>query len=110
HQRIAEQLADGGAEFPVLVTTADHALLDPAMIAEFTAKAPGAALAIAVVESEPLLARLPQTKRTWIGFKGGRYSGANVFALGSSKVLPAISRWGQVEQDRKKGSYLLAAL
>jgi GTP:adenosylcobinamide-phosphate guanylyltransferase len=109
-QTIAEQLADGGAEFPVLVTTADHALLNPAMIAEFTAKAQGADLAIAVVESEPLLARLPQTKRTWIGFKGGRYSGANVFALGSSKVLPAISRWGQVEQDRKKGWRLLSAL
>ena len=107
---IAEQLGDHAAEFPVLVTTADHALLDPAMVAEFTAKAEGADLALAVVESQPLLARFPQTRRTWIGFKGGRYSGANLFAFGSSKVLPAVSRWGAVEHDRKKGWRLLAAL
>jgi GTP:adenosylcobinamide-phosphate guanylyltransferase len=109
-QTIAERLADHAAEFPVLVATADHALLDPAMVAEFTARAEGADLAIAVVESKPLLARFPQTRRTWIGFKGRRYSGANLFAFGSTKVLPAVGRWGAVEQDRKKGWRLLAAL
>jgi GTP:adenosylcobinamide-phosphate guanylyltransferase len=109
-QTIAEQLTDRAAEFPVLVTTADHALLDPAMIAEFTSKAAGADLAIGVVDSGPLLARFPQTKRTWLGFRGGRYSGANLFAFGSAKVLPAIGRWQAVEQDRKKGWRILGAL
>jgi GTP:adenosylcobinamide-phosphate guanylyltransferase len=109
-QTIAEQLADRGAAFPVLVTTADHALLDPAMIAEFTSKAQGADLAIAVVESKPLLARFPQSKRTWIGFRGGRYSGANLFSFGSERALPAVDRWSAVEQDRKKGWRVLAAL
>ena len=107
---IAEQLGDHAAEFPVLVTTADHALLEPAMVAEFTARAEGADLALAVVESRSLLTRFPQTRRTWIGFRGGRYSGANLFAFGSSKVRPAVGRWGAVEQDRKKGWRLLAAL
>jgi 2-phospho-L-lactate guanylyltransferase (CobY/MobA/RfbA family) len=109
-QTIAERLADHAAEFPVLVTTADHALLDPAMIAEFTAKAGDCDLAIAVVESGPLLARFPHAKRTWIGFRGGRYSAANLFAFGSDRVLPAVGRWGAIEQDRKKGWRLLAAL
>jgi GTP:adenosylcobinamide-phosphate guanylyltransferase len=109
-QTIAEQLADHRAEFPVLVTTADHALLNEAMIAEFTAKAEGADLAIAVVESKSLLTRFPQAKRTWIGFKGGRYSGANLFSFGSQRALPAIGRWSTVEQDRKKGWRVLAAL
>ena len=109
-ETIAEQLADRAADFPVLVTTADHALLDPPMIAEFTAKAAGADLAIGVVESGPLLARFPETRRTWIRFKGGRYSGANLFAFGSAKVLPGIGRWQAVEQDRKKGWRILAAL
>lgn len=109
-QTISEQLAHHAAEFPVLVATADHALLTPAMIAEFVSKADGADLAVAVVESKPLLARFPQSKRTWIGFKGGRYSGANLFSFSSPRVLPAIGRWGAVEQDRKKGWRLLAAL
>jgi GTP:adenosylcobinamide-phosphate guanylyltransferase len=109
-QTIAELLADRAAEFPVLVTTADHALLDPAMVAEFTARAADADLAIGVVESKPLFTRFPQAKRTWIGFRGGRYSGANLFAFGSAKVLPAIDKWRAVEQDRKKGWRILAAL
>ena len=109
-QTIAEQLADRRAAFPVLLTTADHALLDPAMIAEFTSKAQGADLAIAVVESKPLLARFPQSKRTWIGFRGGRYSGANLFSFGSERALPAVDRWSAVEQARKKGWRVLAAL
>lgn len=107
---IAELIADRAAAFPVLVTTADHALLDPQMIAEFTAKAQGADLAIGVVEREALLARLPRTKRTWLPFRGGAYTGANLFAFGSEKVLPAIERWRSVEQDRKKGWRVLAAI
>jgi len=107
---IAELIGNRAAQFPVLVTTADHALLDTQMIAEFTGKAEGADLAIAVVEQKSLLARLPQTKRTWLKFRGGAYTGANMFAFGSEKVLPAIERWRSVEQDRKKGWRVLAAI
>jgi GTP:adenosylcobinamide-phosphate guanylyltransferase len=98
------------AEFPMIVTTADHALLDGATIAEFIGKADGADLAIGVVERHSLLARLPQTKRTWLAFRGGAYSGANLFAFGSIKALAAIEQWRSVEQDRKKGWRVLAAL
>jgi GTP:adenosylcobinamide-phosphate guanylyltransferase len=98
------------ADFPILVTTADHALLDQPMVAEFIAEAEGVDLAIGVVERQALLARLPQTKRTWIGFRGGAYSGANLFALGSIKTLAAIEQWRSVEQDRKKGWRVLSAL
>ena len=107
---IAELIHDLAANFPVLVTTADHALLDRRTIAEFTAKAAGADLAIGVVERRSLLARLPHTQRTWLAFRGGAYTGANLFAFGSSKVLPAIERWRSVEQDRKKGWRVLAAI
>lgn len=97
-------------EFPILVTTADHALLDDEMLSEFITKAAGADLAVAVVERSALMARLPQTKRTWLPFRGGAYSGANLFALGSVKALSAIELWRSVEQDRKKGWRVLAAL
>jgi GTP:adenosylcobinamide-phosphate guanylyltransferase len=96
--------------FPLLVTTADHALLDRQMIGEFIEKAAGADLAVGVVERQALLERLPQTKRTWLAFRGGAYSGANLFALGSIKSLAAIEQWRSVEQDRKKGWRVLAAL
>ena len=107
---IAELISSRAADFPVLVTTADHALLDPEMIAEFTSKAAGADLAIGVVGQKSLLARLPQTKRTWLKFRAGAYTGANMFAFGSVKVLPAVERWRSVEQDRKKGWRVLAAI
>jgi len=109
-ETIEELILKGPAKFPMLVTTADHALLDPGMIAEFIAKSKDADLAIGVVERQSLLARLPQTKRTWLSFRGGAYSGANLFALGSIKSLAAVEQWRSVEQDRKKGWRVLAAL
>jgi GTP:adenosylcobinamide-phosphate guanylyltransferase len=103
-------LANPKTHFPLLVTTADHALLSPAMIADFCSKAEGADLAIGLVEKRPLMARLPDTKRTWLGFRGGSYSGANLFALGSPEAAKAIALWRSVEQDRKKGWRMIASL
>ena len=93
---VSDAIADGSAQFPVLVTTADHALLSEAMIAEFIAKADGADLAVGVVERAGLIARFPDAKRTWLGFRGGSYSGANLFAFGSRRVLSAIELWRSV--------------
>ena len=107
---IAGLISDRAATFPVLVTTGDHAMLDRGMLTEFMSGTIGADLAIGVVERAPLIARFPQAKRTWIGFRGGRYSGANLFAFGSNRVLPAVDRWRIVEQDRKKGWRVLAVV
>lgn len=103
-------LAEPATRFPLIVTTADHALLDEAMIADFCAKAEGADLAIGLVERRALMRRLPTTQRTWLKFRGGAYSGANLFAFGSAKAAKAIALWRSVEQDRKKGWRMIAAL
>jgi len=100
---------DPATEWPLLITTADHALLSEATIEEFVATADGADLAVGVVEKSILMKRLPQSKRTWIPFRGGAYTGANLFLLHSPKVRAAIELWRSVEQDRKKGWRLLAA-
>lgn len=101
-------MADAAATaWPLLVTTADQALLTPEIVEEFCGKADGADIAIGVVERRVLLQRLPQSDRTWIPFRGGAYTGANLFLLGSAKVRPAIELWKAVEQDRKKGLRLL---
>jgi len=107
---LAELLANPSTRYPLLVTTADHALLDPAMIADFCAEAEGADLAIGLVERAALMARLPETQRTWLSFRGGAYSGANLFAFGSATANSAIELWRSVEQDRKKGWRMIGAL
>ncbi len=100
----------GQPRWPLLVTTADHALLDAAMIEQFCSEAEGADLAIGVVTRSALMKRLPHSRRTWIGFRHGQYTGANLFAFGSAKGLKAVALWRSVEQDRKKGWRLLLAL
>lgn len=95
------------APWPVLVTTADHVLLTPAMIAAFVAHAADADVAFAVVERTPLLAAYPANRRTWLKFRGGAYSGANLFALGGPRSAPLMTLWSGVERDRKRGWRLI---
>jgi molybdopterin-guanine dinucleotide biosynthesis protein A len=106
-----EQLCfDPTVAWPLFVTTADHVLLDRDMIDEFCDLGERADIAIGVVERETLMARLPQSRRTWIRFRAGSYSGANMFMLSGSRVIPALELWRTVEQDRKKAWALLRAL
>ncbi|WP_205479431.1 nucleotidyltransferase family protein [Sphingomonas arenae] len=111
---IAETLdgicTDPTTRWPILVTTADHALLDEEMIREFVASSRNVDVAVGFVERGPLLARFPDAQRTWLKFRGGAYSGANLFALTSPKAAAAIHRWRAVEEDRKKGWRVVAQL
>jgi GTP:adenosylcobinamide-phosphate guanylyltransferase len=101
---------DARLEWPLLVTTADHALLDSATIDEFCGAAGNADIAIGVIERGALMRRLPNTRRTWLKFRGGAYTGANLFALRSPQVAPAIELWRSVEQDRKKAWRIISLL
>jgi GTP:adenosylcobinamide-phosphate guanylyltransferase len=101
---------DPRTQWPLLVTTADHALLDAAMVDQFASDAAGADLAIGVVERDNLLRRLPESRRTWLKFRGGAFTGANLFALKSPQVRPAIELWRSVEQDRKKAWRVMSLL
>ena len=104
---LAAALPEGDA--PVLVTTADNVLLTPAMIAEFLAGAEDSDVAVAMVERRVLLARYPESQRTWLKFRGGWWSGANLFRLRGRRVLPLLDFWGRIERDRKKGLKIIAA-
>jgi len=105
---IAAALKSGAAPFPLFVTTADHALLRPETIAEFLRGARGADVAVGVVERAVVQSRFPQSKRTWLRFRGGDWTGANLFYFASPAALPVIETWASVEQDRKKGWKLIA--
>ena len=101
---------DPDVQWPILVTTADHALLNPAMVEDFLAKSADADVAIGLVTREALMKRLPETKRTWLRFRGGAYSGANLFLLGSPKVRSTLELWRSNEQNRKKAWRMLLIL
>jgi GTP:adenosylcobinamide-phosphate guanylyltransferase len=103
-------LIDGdGVKLPALVTTADNVLLTAAMIDDFLTVAAGADIAVAMVERGVLLPAYPQSRRTWLKFRGGWWSGANLFWLGDMRARAVIAFWRSVEQDRKKGWRVLAA-
>jgi GTP:adenosylcobinamide-phosphate guanylyltransferase len=102
-------VAGSAAPWPVLVTTADHPLLTPEMVEDFIADTRGVDIAVALVERRTLLARYPGNRRTWLKFRGGAYSGANLFALTGERARAALELWAGVEQDRKKGWKLVAA-
>jgi molybdopterin-guanine dinucleotide biosynthesis protein A len=88
--------------YPFLITTADNPLLDQPMLHSFAQGAAGSDLAAALVERRTLLAAYPGSRRTWLPFRKGAYSGANLFWLGSARALPLLDVWRRIEQNRKK--------
>jgi CTP:molybdopterin cytidylyltransferase MocA len=96
--------------FPLLVTTADHALLRPEWVQEFLAGVPDDADIAALLAPEVLVqAAAPEGKRTYLAFRDGRYSGCNLFYLRSEAGLGAVALWRQVEARRKQ-PWKIAAL
>jgi GTP:adenosylcobinamide-phosphate guanylyltransferase len=104
---IARIAGSSQAPFPLLVTTADHALLDPAMIDAFIGSVDDADAAFAVVERKVVEAAHPETKRTWLRFSDGDLTGANLFALRTVSARKALAIWASVEKDRKKAVKLM---
>ena len=90
------------APWPVLVTTADHPLLTADCIEAFLWGAEDCDLAVAMVERATILAAYPDTKRTWLRFRDGAWSGANLFALNTERARAALDLWAEAEQDRKR--------
>lgn len=96
------------APWPVLVTTADNALLTGEILDNFFQAHCGQDVAVGVVERQTMLAAYPDARRTWLKFRGGAYSGANLFALHNAAAKPAVAFWSAVEKDRKKGWKIFA--
>ena len=98
----AAALEEFGA--PLLVTTADHALLTPAMVAHLlSAVPPGVAAAAALARRETVLAAYPEARRTWLRFRDGAFSGCNLFLLAEAEgAARAAAFWRRVEAERKR--------
>jgi len=99
-----------GAEWPYLVTTADHALLTPEMVDEFCGNAFGQSdMAVGLVEKKYLDEKHPNSKRTYLPFRETKLSGANLFAFMNAEAMKAIEFWKSIERERKKPWRLFAA-
>ncbi|CAN5418191.1 nucleotidyltransferase family protein [soil metagenome] len=87
---------------PLLVTTADHALLETAWIEQFLAACPaGTDLCAALAESAAVTAAAPDSQRTWLRFAEGSYSGCNLFLLAGPPAAGVLTFWREMEQLRK---------
>ena len=98
---VAAGFAASGA--PLLVTTADHALLDRTMVDHFLAAADRAAcdVAVGLASARVITAAYPDTRRTYLRFRDGGYSGANLFLLRTPAAERGIAFWQRIERDRK---------
>lgn len=92
---------DPAVGLPVLVTTADNVMLTPATVAEFVAGAGASDVSVGFVERGNLEAAVGPNKRTWLAFRDGAFTGANLFALTGPSATNALRFWEKVEADRK---------
>jgi GTP:adenosylcobinamide-phosphate guanylyltransferase len=107
----AAVLASGMLDHPVVLTTADHVLLDAAMLDHFIAESTAAAadLTVGLARAETILAAYPATRRTFLRFGPDRVSGCNLFGLMSPRAAQAVAFWQDVERNRKRPWRLVAA-
>jgi molybdopterin-guanine dinucleotide biosynthesis protein A len=89
---------------PLLVTTADHPLLRSESIAAFlaAAAAANADVAAGVVDEATVRRRFPQSRRTYVRFRGRALTGANLYAFTTPRARRAVEVWGEVERDRTR--------
>ena len=87
---------------PLLVTTADHALLETAWLTEFLAACPADAdVTAALAERAAVEAAAPHTRRTWLRFADGDYSGCNLFLMARPAAAGVVELWSELERHRK---------
>lgn len=105
-------LAQIDAAAPVLLTTADHALLRTDIVDYFLDRAAesSADAAIGLVGTEQLQKAFPGVRRTVFKLRDGSVRNCNLFALLTPRGRGLVSIWHQVEQQRKRPWRIIAGL
>lgn len=97
---------------PVLLTTADHALIRADIVDDFVEKSRsnGADATAAMVAHASVQTLFPATRRTVLRMRDGHFCSCNLFCLMSPRARDIVSFWRGVEQSRKNPRRLVAGL
>jgi len=88
---------------PMLLTTADHALLRPEWVRHFMDQREDSAdVSVLLAKRETIERAAPGTQRTYLAFADGKWSGCNLFFFATPRATAALALWTQVEADRKR--------
>jgi CTP:molybdopterin cytidylyltransferase MocA len=100
------------AETPVLLTTADHALLTPQIVDYFCgeARSTGSDVVAGLASYAQVMARYPGMRRTRTRFTDGAFCGCNLFAFLTPESRAAADQWRRVENERKRPLKMIAQL
>lgn len=99
--------ADHLGVWPVLLTSGDHGLLDPATVDAFCSDAAHAAaagdldLVVGLVPHALVQDAFPHSRRTVLSFADGSFCGSNLFALMTPESRRGLTFWSSVEAFRK---------
>ena len=101
-----------GLDVPILITTADHALLTSKLVGEFLAacRTSGADLAVGLVRYARVQAAFPGVRRTVLRFRDDAFCTCNLFAVLAPAGSRVIDFWVRVEQQRKHPASLVAGI
>lgn len=109
---VLEALRHVPPDKPVLVTTADHALLTHDMVDHFCreAQTSGRDALFGLARYQDIEAAYPHVRRTVLRFSDDGYCGCNLFGLMTPSARSAAEFWLRVEDNRKKPMRVIAAL
>jgi GTP:adenosylcobinamide-phosphate guanylyltransferase len=111
----ADNLADSviaaaeGHDRPLVVTTADHALLDARSIDAVGHALKSHAAAIAMAPREAVLSAHPEGQRRFYQFRDGGYSNCNLYGLAGSDALEAAEVFRGGGQFAKSAARIVSA-
>ncbi len=99
-------------ERPILLVTADHALLHARLVDYFCseARARDADVVVGLAAYDLVAATYPEMRRTVLKFRDGGICGCNLYAFLTARGRCLVEFWGQVEGLRKKPIQLISKL
>lgn len=107
---VTKALQVASVDRPVLITTADNALLSPSSVREFYLSAvKQRGISVGAVSESVIEERYPANKRTYHKFRDIKISGANLFCLNGRDTEQAIKFWRSIESYRKRPWKIAAA-